>query len=909
MAFKKEEFQALVEREGVMDFIWSRSYKEKGDIGIFELANDRWGTAMFIYPPVFANVNLQREMASLYNSIELPNNSSMQVMAFASRNMSVFRRLYSQAHDNFSNIEHTEALKELRENMDDWLKRHANESIFGERLDFRIRNFINLVTVTIPKKDKHGVEFSERQVYAFFNRLRSQLNFLYPVNCSQEEYIKIMREILIPDAPLWHPPKDTSTFLNYQVVDHDSVMVLEDEFNTIGIGKMISEKEFREREQERVEIDDENKKKSFFGGLFSKKDEEKRMAYTKWHAKVLTTKMYPAEIALVDMASILYDYFGERDAPPIPCPFFASLIIYFQDREKMKMEVTQKAQWNIWQTQTLGKAAKYFPKIIERAQEAESINRLVAEGMATAYATLSLVLMDDKIEKVEKYAEIIKTQFLNQKNWVWQDEILIPHWIFLYHLPVNFEPFVLKDLAKRMNTVFSENIATITPLVTGFKGVGAPVLTYVDRNGQICGVDIFEADTNYNAIVVGETGSGKSYAMADLFMNYLMNGAKIRVIDVGESYKGLCKFVGGKYIEFSSDANPCFNFFTNIKTVTEGDRVKIHEEEMESIVPLIGLMAMTSLYAEDVTSTKTSALMGKIEQAVQMAYEMKQSNAGMQEVVLALEKLQDRYKSENKTVDEELDHLINALYPFGHPNGDYFKYFNGPNNIHFEDNDFVVFEIQELESKNQLKSVILASMVHMINKEFFLGSREKKKIMAIDEAWSLLSDRNVARYTEKSARRIRKHKGSLMIITQSISDLTKNDATKAILVNSEWRMFLQQRPDSVAQAKNNPDLKFSDSVISLMPTITKRAGLYSEMMIEQSGRSFMIVRVVPDKVAHWVYTTHENDMREVRKIMQEKGISEIDARLIKGYAEKYNTSVEEEFKKRAEKGAITYTVD
>ena len=230
MALKKEEFQALIEREGVMDFIWSRSYKKRGDIGVFEMANDRWGTIMFIYPQVFANIKVQRELASFYNAIELPNNSSIQFLSFASRNLSTYRQAYSVAHENFSNIEHTEALKELKTNMEEWLKRHANESIFGDRLDFRIRNFINLVAVTIPKKDKHGVEFSERQVYAFFNRLRSQMSFLYPANCSKTDYVKIMREILIPDAPLWYPPDDRSTYLNYQVVDNDSTLVLEDEF-------------------------------------------------------------------------------------------------------------------------------------------------------------------------------------------------------------------------------------------------------------------------------------------------------------------------------------------------------------------------------------------------------------------------------------------------------------------------------------------------------------------------------------------------------------------------------------------------------------------------------------------------------------------------------------------------------
>mgnify|MGYP000482257034 CR=1 FL=1 len=131
-----------------------------------------------------------------------------------------------------------------------------------------------------------------------------------------------------------------------------------------------------------------------------------------------------------------------------------------------------------------------------------------------------------------------------------------------------------------MNTLFTSNCAAITPIMTGAKGFGGPVLLYVDRTGQLAGVDIFSSTTNYNFIVVGSSGSGKSYAMADFFSQYLLRGAKIRVIDVGRSYKGLCDVIGGQYIEFTEEADIRLNFFTKIELNDQGN---IHEDELQTI--------------------------------------------------------------------------------------------------------------------------------------------------------------------------------------------------------------------------------------------------------------------------------------------------------------------------------------
>ena len=54
---KKEELQSLIEREGVMDFIWTRSYEDipNTEIGLYHLANDRWGCVFKIWYSSFNN--------------------------------------------------------------------------------------------------------------------------------------------------------------------------------------------------------------------------------------------------------------------------------------------------------------------------------------------------------------------------------------------------------------------------------------------------------------------------------------------------------------------------------------------------------------------------------------------------------------------------------------------------------------------------------------------------------------------------------------------------------------------------------------------------------------------------------------------------------------------------------------
>ena len=76
------------------------------------------------------------------------------------------------------------------------------------------------------------------------------------------------------------------------------------------------------------------------------------------------------------------------------------------------------------------------------------------------------------------------------------------------------------------------------------------------------------------------------------------------------------------------------------------------------------------------------------------------------------------------------------LHPYTRE-GAYGKYFESDATIDF-DSDFIVLELEELKAKKDLQTVVLLIVMYRITREMYF-SRERKKIVIIDEAWDLLS--------------------------------------------------------------------------------------------------------------------------------------------------------------------------
>ena len=97
---------------------------------------------------------------------------------------------------------------------------------------------------------------------------------------------------------------------------------------------------------------------------------------------------------------------------------------------------------------------------------------------------------------------------------------------------------------------------------------------YTDRQGVPVAIDITGKEgknkltDNSNFFCLGPSGSGKSFHMNSVVRQLYEQGTDVVMVDTGNSYEGLCEYLGGKYISYTEEKPITMNPF------------RIHREEM-----------------------------------------------------------------------------------------------------------------------------------------------------------------------------------------------------------------------------------------------------------------------------------------------------------------------------------------
>ena len=179
----------------------------------------------------------------------------------------------------------------------------------------------------------------------------------------------------------------------------------------------------------------------------------------------------------------------------------------------------------------------------------------------------------------------------------------------------------------------------------------------------------------------------------------------------------------------------------------------------------------------------------------------------------------------------------------------YGRFFAGHNNANFK-NDLTVLELDELQGRKHLRQVVLLQLISQIQREIFLGERDRKKIVIIDEAWDLLKEGEVSVFMEHAYRKFRKYGGSAIIATQSVQDLYGNSVGKAISSNSA-NMFL------------------------LLKSVHTEAGVFSEIFVSV-GQLQCIGRLIVSDFQKLLYSTAPDDVNAIKQY-QSRGMNVQDA--------------------------------
>jgi conjugal transfer ATP-binding protein TraC len=538
---------------------------------------------------------------------------------------------------------------------------------------------------------------------------------------------------------------------------------------------------------------------------------------------------YPKSKALWEMGNLIGAYLD--DNLQYPGPF----LITEGGRTLEAATVNEVSNYkNVRSEQAMGsKFARVQPDIKKVASDNQFLADHVASGgrQVDLYHVVTVFTQQARGEGIDQTV----------KN-IWQGEqfgidtargIQFP--LFVSCLPLTLTNDACDGLrdAKVLTRKTDQNAVSLAPVIGEWTGThGEPVLWYLGKRGNPVFVDIFDNDQgNYNVLLSGTSGSGKTVTLNDLIVGYASMGALVRVVDSKRGFQNLAKTCGGTYMRFQAEKMPNINPFTNLKTAHDLPL----EDEMNSVKPLLLRMAAPS-------ATLPPLHASFMERGISAAWKKYGNEACPHAVADALREIKNE-KGEPERIAHELAEMLFPLTRYGQ----YGRVVNGKATLEF-DNQFVVLELEDLMNHPDFKRVVMYSVTARSLQEMHSLPRSLRKIFAIDEGWQHLSvndqDEDAAKFLEYTARLARSYEGSQMISTQGIDDCLNSAAGKAIFHNSDWKFLGRQSKETIATLSQKGELPFPPAVEKMLLALTK-TDWYSEWLI-RSPIGSSVVRFVAD---------------------------------------------------------------
>jgi len=547
------------------------------------------------------------------------------------------------------------------------------------------------------------------------------------------------------------------------------------------------------------------------------------------HVKLMSAKKLPDAFYFGDALSYVGDLSGGNSS--IKENYMVVTTLFFPEVESTKSSLERKRQFTV--NQAYGPMLKFVPVLADKKEGFDMLYKSLKEGAKPLKITYSVVLFAPSKERVEAAAMAARNIWRESRFELMEDRfVALP--MFLNCLPFCTDREAVRDLF-RYKTLTTEQAAVILPVFGEWKGTGTYHAALISRNGQLMSLSLHDSNTNKNLVIAAESGSGKSFLTNELIFSYLSEGAQVWVIDAGKSYQKLADMLDGDFVHFEEGTHVCLNPFEFIQN---------YKDEEDAIVSLVCAMASAKGLLDE---WQISAL----KQVLSCLWEEKGQ-------AMKVDDIAQRCLSEEN--DQRLKDIGQQLYAFT-SQGSYGRYFSRKNNVSFQ-KQFTVLELDELQGRKHLRQVVLLQLIYQIQQEVFLGERNRKKVVIVDEAWDLLKEGEVSVFMEHAYRKFRKYGGSVVIATQSINDLYENAVGRAIAENSASMYLLGQTEETVESVKRSGRLSLSEGGFHTLKSVHTIQGVYSEIFIK-SKTGMGVGRLIVGDFQKLLYSTDPVDVNAI----------------------------------------------
>jgi len=452
------------------------------------------------------------------------------------------------------------------------------------------------------------------------------------------------------------------------------------------------------------------------------------------------------------------------------------------------------------------KAALMGKAFTRRAQTAEHILEV---GAQIVLRDRNLGLLNARV--MEAYGYL---QTLPDALPIRQPPNAFEYWIYA-------SPFFPKGFLARWHSL-DLNAGDLVPIQLPWRGSPNPVAIYLSREGGVVGIAPFDPRApSWNGLVIGGSGSGKTFFTQSYITSFLLEGQFVAIIDKGGGYIPLMRLLGGTIIELAPGKDIVINPFDLPEGVHEPDEVK-----KAFLVSLLKQMIPTR---GDETK-ETVFLMAAVERVYRASLSVVMGPNGREQTFFRTPTLSD-FRRMLETMDEAfgqgitdddralLDSMSNALSLW---TGDrpYGQLVDGQTSIRL-DNDLIYFETTGISQSEELRRVGLMLVIDLIWRRVARDPAEKK-LLVMDEVWELLSNPSSARFIEDLYRRLRRYGGAALSVSQSLSDFATGFA-RGIVENANY-LFLLNAPNQAGALKDL--LKLPEDVINAYGSILPKKEVF-----------------------------------------------------------------------------------
>ncbi|MFQ5631958.1 MAG: VirB4 family type IV secretion system protein, partial [bacterium] len=477
-------------------------------------------------------------------------------------------------------------------------------------------------------------------------------------------------------------------------------------------------------------------------------------------------------------------------------------------------------------------------------RELESLmDEIYNQHKKLASISLNVLLYDADIDKLNQKINQANLAFgsVDKAQAVLETLDVLP--MFMSCLPGNSAENYHRLMVKTSNAANFINLANFN------KGYHRGILMKNRHNEPVL-FDYFDPNLNsWNGIIIGPTGTGKSYLMQSMLLQMIEQGVKVFGLDVGGvgdtggSYKKMITLLNGRYIELNIDKPIPLNPFALI-----GDNFDTKKQ------------LFLRAFIEKLILERDQKSLSKIEQGF-------------------ISKVLDKYVKEfrgprnlttfvnffAKQVDPEqyVDTRLLARKMYMYTHGEYSRFLCADEMIEINE-DLVCFDLKGLETHPDLQGII-AIIITGLLWDLMERNLGQNKIIFADELWKVLDDSStIGHLVVELFRTARKMGAGIFAISQSIDDIEKVSFSAPIKDNALNHFILAHKSKQMESLSRA--FGYGERELALVSSLER-----GEFMLDRDGR-FTVLRADMSIFDHYLFTSdrQENNVLE-KKLTEHSG--------------------------------------